>query len=157
MPYQNDLLRNSEIVALTIMLDRLIPFDDPDLKPSNLKIINRVIDQCIKDDSSKAALMKIIDALSLDIMSSAVGGFAALTNNEQTKSILEIEKSLPEEFNIVLGATREAYYENTKTAELPSNFNSEKEIFGKVLSKSDSSNQPRNVKGTQKSKNSYRS
>ena len=139
------------------MLDRLIPFDDPDLKPSNLKIINRVIDQCIKDDSSKAALMKIIDALSLDIMSSAVGGFAALTNDEQTKSILEIEKSLPEEFNIVLGATRKAYYENTKTAEFPSNFNSENEIFGKVLSESHSSNQRRNVKGKQTAKNSYRS
>ncbi|MBG82429.1 MAG: hypothetical protein FI699_06065 [SAR202 cluster bacterium] len=126
MPYQNDLLINSERVALAIMLNRLIPFDDSDLKPSNLKIT---------------------DSLSLDIMSSALGRFAALTKDEQTESILEIEKSLPEEINVVLGITPKIYYENTKTPGIPSHFNYENEIFGKVLSELHSSNRPRNVKG----------
>ena len=67
------------------------------------------------------------------MMARAVGGFAALTVDEQNFAIHNVETTLPEEFNIILGITRDVYYEDERTPKRPINFDGDNEIFGKVV------------------------
>jgi len=133
MPNRDGSLKDSDRVALSIMLDRIIPVEDHEKVPSKFGILDSVIELNSTNDTSKNGFMRVVEALSLDMMAHAVGGFAALTEEEQIQSIRSIEISLPKEFNLVLQATRHAYYEHPNTPDRPKNFDSEDEIFGKVL------------------------
>lgn len=74
-----------------------------------------------------------MEALSLDMMTHAVGGFMALTGDEQKSAIHNVENNLHAEFNIVLDITRDIYYEDDRTPERPTSFDGDNEIFGKVV------------------------
>jgi O-methyltransferase involved in polyketide biosynthesis len=74
-----------------------------------------------------------VEALSLDLLAHAVGGFSALTEEEQTSTLRNIENTLPREFSIVLGLVRDVYYEDERTPERPKSFDNDDEIFGKVV------------------------
>lgn len=133
MPNRDGSLKDSDRVALSIMLDRMIVIEEPDHAPSKFGILDTVIERISANTASKNSFMRVVEALSLDMMAHAVGGFAALTVEEQIQSLRAIETSLPEEFDVVLQATRDTYYDNPNTPDRPKDFESENEIFGKVL------------------------
>ncbi|MBT3996248.1 MAG: hypothetical protein HOF01_10665 [Chloroflexi bacterium] len=132
MPNQDGSLTNSDKITLTQLLDRVVPVDDPKFAAGALGLRDLVEERSKANPSSNSALLRIIAALSLDMMAHAVGGFAALTVDEQISSIRNVETTLPAEFNIVLGITRDVYYEDDRTPKRPTSFDGDNEIFGKV-------------------------
>jgi len=132
MPNQDRSLTNSDKIILTQLLDRVVPVDDPKFGAGFLGLRDLVEDRSKANKSSHLALLRIIGALSHDMMAHAVGGFVALTVNEQISSIRNVETTLPAEFNIVLGITRDVYYEDDRTPKRPMRFEGDNEIFGKV-------------------------
>ena len=133
MPNQDGSITNSEKITFTQLLNRVVPVDDPKFGAAALGLRNLVEERSKANPSSNSALLRIIDALSLDMMARAVGGFAALTVDEQNFAIHNVETTLPEEFNIILGITRDVYYEDERTPKRPINFDGDNEIFGKVV------------------------
>ena len=133
MPNQDGSLTNSDKITFTQLLNRVIPVGDPKFGAAALGLRNLVEERSKANPSSNSALLRIIDALSLDMMAHAVGGFAALTVDEQISAIHNVETTLPEEFNIILGITRDVYYEDERTPKRPINFDGDNEIFGKVV------------------------
>jgi len=133
MPNQDGSITNSDKITLTQLLNRVVPVDDPKFGAAALGLRNLVEERSKANPSSNSALLRIIDALSLDMMARAVGGFAALTVDEQNFAIHNVETTLPEEFNIILGITRDVYYEDERTPKRPINFDGDNEIFGKVV------------------------
>ena len=132
MPNQDGSLTNSDKITLTQLLDRVVPVDDPKFAAGALGLRDLVEERSKANPSSNSALLRIIAALSLDMMAHADGGFAALTVDEQISSIRNVETTLPAEFNIVLGITRDVYYEDDRTPKRPTSFDGDNEIFGKV-------------------------
>ncbi len=132
MPNQDASLTGSDRVALVQVLNRIVPHDHSELAAGTLGILETVEQRLQNDPPSRTAFMRIVEALSLDMMSHAVGGFTALTNEEQISSIRNIETTLPSEFNIVLKLVRDVYYEDERTPDRPENFDSEAELFGKI-------------------------
>jgi hypothetical protein len=133
MPNQDGSITNSDKITFTQLLNRVVPVDDPKFGAAALGLRNLVEERSKANPSSNSALLRIIDALSLDMMARAVGGFAALTVDEQNFAIHNVETTLPEEFNIILGITRDVYYEDERTPKRPTNFDGDNEIFGKVV------------------------
>ena len=133
MPNQDGSITNSDKITFTQLLNRVVPVDDPKFGAAALGLRNLVEERSKANPSSNSALLRIIDALSLDMMARAVGGFAALTVDEQNFAIHNVETTLPEEFNIILGITRDVYYEDERTPKRPINFDGDNEIFGKVV------------------------
>jgi len=133
MPNQDGSITNSDKITFTQLLNRVVPVDDPKFGAAALGLRNLVEERSKANPSSNSALLRIIDALSLDMMAHAVGGFAALTVDEQNFAIHNVETTLPEEFNIILGITRDVYYEDERTPKRPTNFDGDNEIFGKVV------------------------
>ncbi|MDA0596602.1 MAG: hypothetical protein O2921_07435 [Chloroflexi bacterium] len=133
MPNQDGSLTNSDKITFTQLLNRVVPVDDPKFGAAALGLRNLVEERSKANPSSNSALLRIIDALSLDMMAHAVGGFAALTVDEQISAIHNVETTLPEEFNIILGITRDVYYEDERNPKRPTNFDGDNEIFGKVV------------------------
>jgi|TARA_B110000263_G_scaffold236225_1_gene235376 hypothetical protein len=133
MPNQDGSITNSDKITFTQLLNRVVPVNDPKFGAAALGLRNLVEERSKANPSSNSALLRIIDALSLDMMARAVGGFAALTVDEQNFAIHNVETTLPEEFNIILGITRDVYYEDERTPKRPINFDGDNEIFGKVV------------------------
>ena len=133
MPNQDGSITNSDKITFTQLLNRIVPVNDPKFGAAALGLRNLVEERSKANPSSNSALLRIIDALSLDMMARAVGGFAALTVDEQNFAIHNVETTLPEEFNIILGITRDVYYEDERTPKRPINFDGDNEIFGKVV------------------------
>ncbi len=132
MPNQDGSLTGSDTVTLIRVLNRIIPSESPELGAGTIGILDDVEERSSNSPALRSAFLRIVEALSLDMMSHAVGGFAALTAEEQTASIQNVEATLPEEFSVVLGLARDVYYEREQTPERPTTFDDETEIFGKV-------------------------
>ena len=132
MPNQDGSLTNSDKVTFTELLNRVVPADDPTLGAGTLGLLDPIDERARSKKSSHSALLRIIEALSLDMMAHAVGGFAALTIDEQISSIRTVESTLPTEFNTLLGVIRDVYYEDNRTPERPISFEGDNENFGKV-------------------------
>ena len=77
MPNQDGSLTNSDKITFTHLLNRVVPVDDPKFGAAALGLRNLVEERSKANPSSNSALLRIIDALSLDMMAHAVGGFAA--------------------------------------------------------------------------------
>lgn len=120
-------------MALVRALDRMIPSEEADLTASALGLLDNLQSRASSDPSTRSAFMRVVNALSLDMMAHAVGGFAALTEDEQNSSLKNIENTLPKEFSVVLGLVRDIYYEDERTPDRPSDFDSDSEVFGKVI------------------------
>ncbi|MBT3994441.1 MAG: hypothetical protein HOJ22_06255 [Chloroflexi bacterium] len=132
MPNQDGSLTGSDKVTLVHMLNRIIPADSPNLGAGTLGILGSVQERAGAEKSTQSHFLRIVDALSLDMMAQAVGGFAALTPDEQIASLQIVENTLPTEFKTVLGLARDVYYEDERTPNRPKNFENENEIFGKI-------------------------
>jgi hypothetical protein len=111
----------------------MIPFEDTDLSPRTVGILDQVHARAKSDSKTRSAFLRIVEALSLDMLAHAVGGFSALTNDEQIGCLRNVESTLPAEFNTVLGLVRDVYYEHERTPDRPENFDSDLEIFGKII------------------------
>ena len=111
----------------------MIPFDDAELAAGALGLHEQLQARASDDAAARSAFLRVVDALSLDMMAHAVGGFAALTEDEQIASLHNVENTLPEEFAAVLGLIRNIYYEDDRTPDRPANFDDDREIFGKVV------------------------
>ncbi|MDE0591926.1 MAG: gluconate 2-dehydrogenase subunit 3 family protein [Dehalococcoidia bacterium] len=133
MPNQDGSLTNSDKITFTQLLNRIVPVDDPKIGAGALGLRDIVEERSKGKPSSQSALLRVIEALSLDMMAHAVGGFVALTDDEQNSAIHNVETTLHSEFNIVLGITRDVYYEDDRTPERPTSFDGDNEIFGKVV------------------------
>lgn len=132
MPNQDGSLTGSDKITLTHALNRIIPTDDPELGAGTLGLLDKIEDRASESSNSRSAFLRIVEALSLDMMAHAVGGFAALTEDEQISSIQHVEFSLPEEFAEFLRVVRDVYYEDTRTPNRPDDFSGDTEIFGKI-------------------------
>jgi hypothetical protein len=133
MPNQDGSLTAADTLTLVRVLDRMIPVDDPDLAAGALGLLGEVQERAINDAPTGSAFLRIVEALSLDLLAHAVGGFSALTEEEQTSTLRNIENTLPREFSVVLGLVRDVYYEDERTPERPKSFDNDDEIFGKVV------------------------
>jgi hypothetical protein len=111
----------------------MIPVDDSKLAAGALGLHKELQSRASNDTDTQSAFLRVVDALSLDLLSHAVGGFAALTEDEQISSLHNVENTLPEEFSTVLDLLRNIYYEDKRTPDRPTTFDSDREIFGKVV------------------------
>lgn len=132
MPNQDGSLTDADSVTLVRALNRLIPTEDANLGAGMIGILEEVRERADREDSSRSAFIRVVEAISLDMMAHAVGGFTALTEQEQIDALLGVERALPAEFSQFLEIVRDAYYEDDRTPERPSTFDSDSEIFGKV-------------------------
>jgi hypothetical protein len=132
MPNQDGSLTAADTVTLNQVLNRIIPSESTELGAGTIGILDDVEKRSSGTPATRSAFLRIVEAMSLDMMSHAVGGFAALTADEQIASIQNVEATLPEEFAVVLGLARDVYYEREQTPARPKSFDTENEIFGKV-------------------------
>ena len=132
MPNQDGSLTGADEITLVQVLNRMVPFDDPDLAAGTLGMLDEVQQRATSDDQLRHAFMRVTEALSLDLLAQAVGGFAALTEQEQVTSLLGVENVLPEEFSVLLAAVRDIYYDDDRTPDRPGNFEGDNEEFGKI-------------------------
>jgi hypothetical protein len=133
MPNQDGSLTGADTVTFTQVLNRIIPSESPELGAGTVGILDDVVERSSKTPASRSALLRVVEAMSHDMLSHAVGGFSALTAEEQIASILNVESVLPEEFSVVLGLARDVYYERPQTPDRPKSFDGEDEMFGKVV------------------------
>ncbi|NQW21612.1 MAG: gluconate 2-dehydrogenase subunit 3 family protein [Chloroflexi bacterium] len=132
MPNQDGSLTGSDNITLTQMLNRIIPVENSEMTAGSLGLQKLIEDRANNDPPSRTALLRIIDALSLDLMAHAVGGFTAMTEEEQIAALHNVETSLPLEFNTMLGIVRDVYYADDRTPDKPTSFDTENEAFGKI-------------------------
>ncbi len=137
MPKQDGSLTDADHVALVRVLDRLIPTEEAELAAGALGILDDVEERARREKSTRSAFIRVVEALSLDLTAHAVGGFSAMTDQEQTNALLNIERTLPGEFSLVLDIVRDVYYENDRTPGRPVNFDGDSEVFGKVPKETD--------------------
>jgi hypothetical protein len=131
VPNQDGSLTGSDIVTLTRALDRIIPVDDSVSDAGALGLHEELQSRASTDSAAQSAFLRVVEALSLDMLSHAVGGFAALTEDEQISSLQKVENTLPKEFSVVLALVRDIYYEHESTPNRPPNFDIDSDIFGK--------------------------
>jgi hypothetical protein len=114
---ENGKLMPADRVTLGVVLDRLIPPVD-DLRGAGrmglAPEVERVAGQVPR---YRAALLQIMDALSLDMLAHAAGGFGALSPEQQVDSIREVEQSLPKPFAIFLELVYLVYYGDRRVHE----------------------------------------
>ena len=120
MPKQDGSLTNADRLALSQALDRMIKTGNPDLPASALGIGAKLEEITSADESARSALLRMLDALSLDMTSHVVGGFSAMTEHQQISALFGIEQALPCEFKRVHQLAYDLYYENTRTPQRPS-------------------------------------
>lgn len=137
MPKQDGSLTDADHVTLVRVLDRLIPTEEAELAAGALGILDDVEERARREKSTRSAFIRVVEALSLDLTAHVVGGFLAMTDQEQTNALLNIERTLPEEFSLVLDIVRDVYYEDDRTPGRPVNFDSDNEVFGKVPKETD--------------------
>jgi hypothetical protein len=135
MPNKDGSLTGADTITMRHALDRMIPTpsDKAELSAGTLGLLPLVQQRTENDASSQSAFLRTVEALSLDLMAHAVGGFAALTAEEQIASLHNVEAALPQEFNLFLQLVRDVYYEDERTPDRPVNFDGENEAFGKVV------------------------
>lgn len=131
MPNQDGSLTESDQITLARALDHMIPGTDPNLAARALDLGADLDKKTLEDKLSRSALLRIIEALSLDMTSHVVGGFPAMTEQQQINALLSIEHLLPGEFTSVLELARNLYYADERTPERQSTAENEAEIFGK--------------------------
>ena len=134
MPEQDGSLSDADCVTLVRALNRLIPTGNAKLDAGALGMLNAVDERANLNKLTRSAFLRVVEALSLDLTAHAVGGFSAMTDQEQTNALLSIESTLPAEFSLFLGIVRDVYYEDDRTPDRPASFDSEREVFGKVPS-----------------------
>jgi hypothetical protein len=132
MPNQDGTLTGSDTITLGHAFDRMIPFEDTDSSPKSIGVLDQVHVRAESDPRTRSAFLRIVEALSLDMLAHAVGGFSALTVDEQIGCLHNVESTLRTEFSIVLGLVRDVYYDSERTPDRPKNFDSDLEIFGKI-------------------------
>ena len=137
MPNQDGSLTDADRITLDRALNSLIPAENSELAVGSLDMANNVERRAGREKATRSAFVRVVEALSLDPMAHAVGGFAAMTTQEQTEALLNIERTLPEEFSLVLGIMRDVYYEDDRTPERPANFDGDDEVFGKISEDAD--------------------
>jgi len=132
MPNQDGSLIPADRIRVAQALNRMIPADNPELSPKSLGILDAIEVQTGTDESIRTAFIRFVELLSLDLMAHAVGGFTAMTEEEQIDALLTIERTLPMEFGIVLSTARDAYYADSRTPDRPEKFEHEQYAFGKI-------------------------
>jgi hypothetical protein len=132
MPNQDGSLTGADEITLVQVLNRIVPFDDHHLAAGTLGMLDEVQQRAAADNQLRHAFMRVTEALSLDLLAEAVGGFAALSAQEQVASLHGVENVLPEEFGVFLGIVRDVYYEDARTPDRPDNFEGDNEEFGKI-------------------------
>ena len=60
MPNRDGSLKDSDRVALSIMLDRIIPVEDQEKVPSKFGILDSVIELNSTNDTSKNGFMRVV-------------------------------------------------------------------------------------------------
>ena len=132
MPTQDGSLTDADRITLYQAFDRMIPTDDAEIKAGVPRILNGVEERARREKTTHSAFLRVVEALSLDLTAHAVGGFSAMTDQEQIDALLNIENTLPGEFSLFMDTVRDVYYEDDRTPERPANFDGDAEVFGKA-------------------------
>ena len=132
MPAQDGSLTDADRVTLYHALDRMIPTDDAEIKAGVPGILDGVEERARREKTTHSAFLRVVEALSLDLTAHAVGGFSAMTDQEQVNALLNIENTLPGEFSLFMDIVRDVYYEDDRTPDRPANFDGDDGVFGKV-------------------------
>ena len=110
MPLKTGKLTDADRSMLTAVLDRVIPAID-DLPAAGAMGLGQKVEQLAqKSDRFKSALLRVMDAFSLDPTTHASGGFASLPEEERDTAIREIEEAMPEAFGTFLELVYVVYY-----------------------------------------------
>ena len=137
MPTHDGSLTDADRVTLVRVLDRLIPTTTRELAAGALGMLDTVEKRATGEQATRSAFMRVVEALSLDLTAHAIGGFSAMTIPEQNEALLNIERTLPVDFLLVLGIVRDVYYESDRTPGRPAIFDADDERFGKATDLAD--------------------
>ena len=107
-------LAAADRVTLAAVLDHLVPpvgelpgAGEMGLAPEVERVARRV-------PRFRAALLRVMDAISLDMLSHAAGGFRALSPEQQVEAIREVEQSLPRPFAVFVELVYLVYYSDER-------------------------------------------
>jgi hypothetical protein len=114
MPDKDGNLTGSDRRNMRIVLDRIIPAVDGLPGAGSMGLLETVEEMAAGHGRFRTALVRFLDALSLDMEVEAAGGFTALSEERQVEAIREIESSLTREFNHMLEAVYLAYYSDPR-------------------------------------------
>lgn len=107
---KNGKLSDADRSMLTAVLDRLIPAVDDLPGAGSMGLGQKVERLAQKSGRFKSALMRVMDAFSLDPTAHASGGFSSLPEDEQDTAITEVEEAMPGAFGTFLELVYVVYY-----------------------------------------------
>ncbi len=109
-PSASGRMTDSDRMMLAAAMDRMIPAVD-DLSGAGAMGLGRKVEQgAQRVPRLRSALVAVVDALSLDAASHAVGGFRALPPDSQDEALRLVETSMPRQFAVFLQLVYTVYY-----------------------------------------------
>ena len=117
MPDKNGTLTDSDRRNMRAVMDRFIPPVDDLPGAGSMGLLEEVEQMAVRHDRFRSALVKFLDALSLDMSVQASGGFMAVPDEVKDEAIREIETALPRLFADVLEVVYLAYYASPRVHE----------------------------------------
>ena len=94
MPKQDGSLTDADRGTLVRALDRLISTVDAEFAAGALGMLGDVEERARREKSTRSAFLRVVEALSLDLTAHAVGGFSAMTDQQQTNAVFGMEGAL---------------------------------------------------------------
>ena len=110
MPLKTGKLMDADRAMLTSVLDRLVPAVDDLPSAGKMGLGSKVEQLSQKSEPFKSALLRVLDAFSLDPTTHASGGFLSLPEDERDAAIREVEEAMPGVFSKFLELVYIVYY-----------------------------------------------
>ena len=116
-PTKEQNLTGADRMTLRAVMDRMIPPVEDMPGAGSLGLAAEVERMARRAPGLASALLRTLDALSLDPGSRAAGGFLALEGAARDEAIRTIESTLPEPFGVFLEMVYAAYYSDGRVHE----------------------------------------
>ena len=110
-------LTGADRITLKAVMDRMIPPVDDMPGAGALGLAAEVQKMARRAPGLRAALLRTLDALSLDPGARVAGGFLALEEAAQDEAIRTVESALPEPFRVFVEMVYAAYYADERVHE----------------------------------------
>ncbi len=117
MPTSDPQLTRSERVTLALSMDRVIPPVEGLPGAGGMGLAEHVEMLSQRAPRLRAALISVLDGLSLDDSARVEGGFAALDGERQDDALRVLETGIPEQFAGFLELIYSAYYTDSRVHE----------------------------------------
>ena len=109
-PKKKGSLADPDRVLLANVMDHLIPPVDDLPGAGSMRLGDEIEKKAQSIPRLRSSLLRVLDALSLDLSSHAAGGYSALDSDRQDVALRAIEQSLPDDFSIFLDFVYTVYY-----------------------------------------------